>query len=364
MRRHLRVNWDNSPDKLGRIESNLYNNWGQVCLEISKNSSGRRFAKVLNECNPYVDCLGQVFGPARRDCNGVCEGTAVHGDINGDSLRDQEDFNLYLNGITDGSLSSNSCRDLNGDGVLNAADLALIQNCLSQTDSVSQSENCSFGPLFNNTESLVKFGIDSISVLDGYADLTIQNLQDEVSAFQFRISGLIPDSVRFLSLADSGEVILKSNPGGSILSVMKGNRIPRNNQAVRFLRVYFDSISGNQLCISSIQVAMSPAQHILANQAGPCKNIPQISRVKSRKSGLICKVVPNPFRTETTLYFPEIKNQSGQLRIFDSQGRLVFSEANMSGNSYLLKNKELPPGLYHFVLQSSELFSGKLLLQP
>jgi hypothetical protein len=359
-----RVNWDNSPDKLGRIESNLYNNWGQVCLEISKNSSGRRFAKVLNECNPFVDCQGQVFGPARRDCNGVCQGTAVHGDINGDSLRNQEDMNLYLAGITDGSLSSSPCRDLNGDSELDAADLAMMQHCLSSADSAAQSENCTFGPLFSNPESQVTFGIDTVNVLEGYADLTILNLQDEVSAFQFRISGVVPDSVRFLSLADSGDVILKSHPGGTILSAMLGNRLPRHNQPGRFLRVYFDSISSSQLCISSIQVAMSPARHLLAGLAGPCKNIQQITRVKSRTSGQSCRVVPNPFRTETTLLFPEVKNQTGSLRIFDAQGRLVFTEDGISGNSYLLKNKQLRPGLYRFVLQSSEVFSGTLLLQP
>jgi hypothetical protein len=358
-----RVNWDNSPDKLGRIESNLFNNWGQFCLEISQNSSGRRFAKVINECNPYVDCQGQVFGSAKRDCNGVCLGTAVHGDINGDSLRNQEDFNLYLQGITDGSLSSSSCRDLNGDGQLNAADLGMMLHCLSESDSASQAVNCNFGPLFNNTESQVKIGVDTVNVVEGYADLTIQNLQDEVSAFQFKISGVVPDSVRFLNLGDSGEVYLTSHPEGSILCAMEGNRLPRHNQASRFLRVFFDSISGSQLCISSIQVAMSPARHLLARLSGPCKPIQQISRVKSHSSKLSCRVIPNPFQSETSLYFPESPEIPYQLRVFDALGRQAFSAGNIRGSHYRFSSNGLSPGLYRFVLRAKEQFSGTLLIQ-
>jgi hypothetical protein len=358
------VNWDNSPDKLGRIESNLYNNWGQFCLEISQNSSGRRFAKVLNECSPYVDCLGQVFGPAKRDCNGVCQGTAVHGDANGDGLRNQADLNLYLQGIPDGSISTSTCRDLNGDNVVNAADLAMMMHCLDAQDSTAAVEACDFGPLFNNTESLVKIGVDSVNVQEGYADLSIQNLQDEISAFQFQIEGVVPDSVRFIGLGDSGLVHLRSHASGTIMAAMEGNRLPRHNQPTRFLRVYFDSISGAQLCIASIQVAMSPSQQLLAKLSGPCKPIPQITRLKSKNGKLACRVIPNPFRSETKLHFPDAGSEAYQLLIYDTQGKQVFREDAIRGNQFRLESGKLKPGLYRFVLRGKEQFSGTLLNQP
>ena len=358
-----RVNWDNSPDKLGRIESNLNNNWGQFCLKLSKNSSGRRFAKVLTDCNPYVDCLGEVFGSAKRDCNGVCQGTAVHGDVNGDGVRNEADLENYLQGISQGSLSSSPCRDLNGDGLLNVADLAMMMHCLSDADSAAQAANCTFGPLFNNTESTVKIGVDSVNLPEGFADLNIQNLQDEVSAFQFRISGVIPDSVRFLNLADSGTVHLFSRPDGSILSVMKGNRLPRHNQPTRFLRVYFDSITAAQLCVNSIQAAMSPARHLLAYLSGPCKNLPQISRIKSRAGKGSCRIIPNPFAGETSLYFPNPESREFQLTLFDAQGKAVLTRSGIRTEQFRLQTENLSGGIYRFLLQGPESYSGTLLLE-
>jgi hypothetical protein len=358
-----RVNWDNSPDKLGRIESNLNNNWGQFCLKLSENSSGRRFASIIQECNPYVDCQGQVFGAARRDCNGICQGTAVHGDVNNDGVRNQADLQTYLQGIQAGGMSTSPCRDLNGDGLLNAADIAMMLHCLSESDSASQAENCAFGPLFNNTESIAKIGIDTVNPAGGYADLSIQNVQDEISAFQFRLTGIVPDSVRFLNLSDSGTVYLASGSDGNIFSAMQGNRLHRHNQPTKFLRVYFDSVTAQQLCVASIQVAMSPARHLLAHLSGPCKNIPQITTVKSKPGKESCRIIPNPFAGQTTLYFHNPEKKEFELILLDAQGKMVRNEKGIRQNSYQLQSGNLNPGLYRFLLQGPASYSGTLLLE-
>jgi hypothetical protein len=356
-----RVNWDNSPDKLGRIESNMFNNWGQFCLKISKNSSGRLFANLLTECNPYVDCQGQVFGSALRDCKGICQGTALQGDVNNDGLRNQADLNAYLEGVLSGSLVSSPCLDLSGDSSLNATDIALMMQCLGAEDSASQVENCHFEPLFYNSSSMVKLGIDTINAVEGFADLTILNPQDEVSAFQFSISGIVPDSVRLLNFADSGEVHLTSRPDGKILAAMQGNRIARHAQPISFLRVFFSSTSGPQVCIQNFESAMSPGRHLLASQTGPCKIISQVTRIPSRQGKASCRVIPNPFRSETTLYFP---NQgSFNLSIFDAQGKRVFIEKDIRQSFFRLKAESLIPGIYHFLLSGAEQFSGTLVIE-
>nr|MDQ3101408.1 lysyl oxidase family protein [Bacteroidota bacterium] len=49
----VRTNWDNSPDALGRVETDLYNNWAQVCLFIDR-SPGLSIS-VQDDCEPYFD---------------------------------------------------------------------------------------------------------------------------------------------------------------------------------------------------------------------------------------------------------------------------------------------------------------------
>lgn len=358
-----RVNWDNSPDKLGRTESNLFNNWGQFCVKLSKNSSGRRFATVLPQCNPFVDCQGQVFGSARRDCKGVCQGTAVHGDVNNDTLRNEADLEEYLHGISEGNMASTPCSDLNGDSALNVVDAAMLLHCLHHEDSTGHADHCEFGPLFMDMGSVVKIGVDTVNAAAGYADLNMLNTQDEVSAFQFRISGVVPDSVQFIGLGDSGMVHLMGMPNGNILSVMAGNRLPRHTQPTRFLRLYFDSITGQQLCVAAVQAALSPDLHMLAPQTGACKNLQPVSRVKSISGNGSCRVVPNPFSGETLLHFPQTEGRAFDFSLFDAQGKRVFAERGIRNSPYRLDASRLNSGLYRFVLHGGESYSGTLMLE-
>ena len=360
-----RVNWDNSPDLLGRIESNLNNNWGQICIKISKNSTGRKFVELLDECNPYVDCQGQIFGNARRDCSGECNGSLVHGDLNADQLLNQQDLDVYLGSIPSETLPSTPCRDLNGDGQLNVVEIQLVSECIAQAgDSAAQASACTFGPLFNNTESLVKIAIDTVNATMGYADFSIQNLNDEVSAFQFKLTGIVPDSAHFLNLPDSGNVRLITNPNGSIMASMTGNRIQRHIQPTSFLRVFFDNTNGPQLCISGIQAAMSPSRQMLAKLSGPCKPIQEITRIKAGSGSVKMSVVPNPFSRETSLHFPNPEGHPYSLSIFDAQGKMLRKESNIKSTSFQVKGEWLVPGLYHFLLIGEESFSGTLIFNP
>ena len=42
----------------------------------------------MSECPVYTDCNGEEFGNAQYDCNGICGGESVTGDMNFDLFLD------------------------------------------------------------------------------------------------------------------------------------------------------------------------------------------------------------------------------------------------------------------------------------
>jgi hypothetical protein len=106
---------------------------------------------------------------------------------------------------------------------------------------------------------------------------------------------------------------------------------------------------------------MSPGRHLLSSQTGPCKTISQVTRFPSHQGSASCRVIPNPFRSETTLYFPNAG--SFEFSLFDAQGKLVFAEKDIRESVYQLKVKGLKSGLYRFQLSGSEQYSGTLLIE-
>lgn len=359
-----KVNWDNSPDLMGRIESNTFNNWGQICIKISKSASGLRKVTLLPDCNPFVDCDGQVFGSAVRDCDGVCHGTKVHGDINNDNVRNEIDLVQYISGTMDGSLASTTCRDLNGDGQVNIVDIQMLAKCLDDTPpNVPPAPSCKFNPLISNPDHTVRIGIDTVNMAEGYVDLTLMNPQDAVSAFQFTVSGLSVDSVRFLTLGDSGLVTLRHTSNGKILGSLIRNQLLKSTQEFSFLRAYFDSTNGNEVCISSISGVLNPEMQIVGTAVGPCKQIGSVTSIvqKGRRSTL--RLVPNPFSNQTRLYFTNPSQESLTLVIFDTQGKKVREVKGIQGTDYLISAQGLQPGMYFFQLKGQEIRNGKLWVE-
>lgn len=352
-----RVNWDNSPDLLGRIESNMFNNWGQVCFKITKNSQGRRFVTRLNTCNPYVDCDGQVFGPAKRDCQGVCHGTALQGDITGDTVRDNEDLAAYETGVRNGSIASSPCKDLNGDSKVDVVDYHMLKKCLNQTG------NCNFPPLVQNPNQVVRLSIDSVHLAEGYADLAITNPLQDVVAFQFQMSGLSIDSLKMLGVGDSGTISLFHNSQGMIAGSLIGNRIQRHVTPGAFLRVYFDTTTGTQACINTISSILGAELQMMGKQAGPCKSLEVTTYVSQRVGRSGVRLIPNPFQHSTRLIFSNPANTEHSLILYDSQGRIVRKTFGITGSEVRISGQGLSPGMYRFQLIGNEIRTGNLILE-
>jgi hypothetical protein len=361
----VRVNWDNSPDTLGRIEANKYNNWGQLCMQISKNSTGRRFVKLLPNCVNYVDCNGEVFGSAKRDCEGICQGLALKGDLNGDTVVNNIDLNKLIQSVRDSSLALNPCRDLWIDQEVNAADVQVLRQCLIERADTNliQKPACEFkNAIINNTKSAT-IGIDSVNLSLGYVDLSIQNPNDEIIAFQLRLAGLSIDSVKAIGLGDSGIVALNFHPKGLIFGNLFKNRIGRNSISTPFLRVYFDSTFGTKVCISKIHVLMNQGSELINKVAGPCKNIGIVTYVEQGKGKSGIRLIPNPFSSQTKLYFPNEEKSAYSLNVRDLNGRLLRQQTGILSSEFVFERSDLSPGIYFFQLMGKQNFTGRMVVE-
>lgn len=351
-----RVNWDNSPDLLGRIESNLYNNWGQVCFRITKNATGRRFVTPLSVCDPYVDCNGDVFGPALRDCRGVCRGTALQGNINADSVRNQQDLAAYDTLVTTGLAGPTPCQDLNADNQVNVIDYHLLARCLSD----SASGSCTFGALFNQTQHTVRISIDSINLAGGFVDLAIENPDDELVAFQFRLSGAMPDSARLIGTGDSGVVKIWTGPEGRIAGSLLGTHIPKSTQPRTFLRLYMDTASNDTLCLHTFESAVNRQLQTVSRQTGTCKPVGSVTYIAGTSGAKDIRIMPNPFNGSALLGFRNPGGRSHTLILYDAQGRILRKVEGITGQTCYIDGTGLPSGMIGFQLVGEKIRSGKI----
>lgn len=92
---------------------------------------------IEDPCLPYTDCAGVVFGSAQPDCNGICNGPALPGDINQDTLRNMVDVEGYLNHSNNNTGDPSTCLDLDANGYINVYDAALLQECALHENDLS-----------------------------------------------------------------------------------------------------------------------------------------------------------------------------------------------------------------------------------
>ena len=75
-------------------------------------------------------------------------------------------------------------------------------------------------------------------------------------------------------------------------------------------------------------------------------------------------VFPNPFTKNTTIKLPS-KNKKYSLLLFDSSGKGIVSEHGITGNSYILENRNFKPGIYFLKITNNEneTFCKKLVVR-
>lgn len=253
----LRTNWDNSPDALGRFETDYSNNWAQVCVRLEYDLSGDLQATIEPNCAVYVDCAGDTLGTAEPDCAGICDGTAQYGDINGDEHQDLTDAGQYLTEIIQGTVSG-TCYDLDADGAITVYDAALIQDCHWSSDDghehggANSHQHCEFPYGYVNPADSVFFTIMDHDPVARTVDIGMRNPNNDVLGYQFRMSGIRITGSSSLVPALNYPAIGHTNDDEVIVLSVLDSVIDRSVNHIPVVQLQYDSLLDTLICIDSV----------------------------------------------------------------------------------------------------------------
>ena len=373
------VNWDRSPDRLGRMESRFDNNWAQVCFNLTYDQSGAKVFNILPSCPPIVDCAGDTFGNAALDCAGVCGGPARTGDLNADTVVNQADVLQYVSVLTSAIPTATVCTDLNGDGQISLTDAARLNGCLLFNSgnhthpggSNNQHNHCDFPyNVYNPYDSMI-FAIADTNLQGKYIDLSIYNPIGRMLGVELKLHGLRVDSARNIALGNYDPQVSSSPDGRIVVFSSNENSLFRQIAPLHFVRVYFDTLTDTLICLEQIRVALNDNyEEVATGISGNCilvlpSDTAGTVGINSKES-LSMKVFPNPAIDMFDVYLQggNLRNASFVLR--DIQGRTVFKreEGDNLSNHCRIETPGLSPGLYMLSVEvGHKRYTQRLVIQ-
>lgn len=365
-----RINWKNAPDFLGQYEETLENNWAQVCIFLDR-SSGKLELTVDIDCQPYTDCAGQPYGPAQPDCEGICNGETISGDIDGNGLLNAVDLSLYLDGIMSGALESTPCLDLSGDGELTIYDAALLKSCLRYgTDHIHSGQgfhdHCEFPAGIQNKQDSVELTIQHVNYEAGYIDLALKNPSSNLMAYQIKMDGF--SIIRAESLVDSIDypVALRNSITKAMVAGLSfENATIRKSDAFHPLcRIHFFDLKQTDLCLEEvIELVNEYGEQVTPVISNGCVEMGLISGTHSYRSAIVVSVQPNPAKHQTKLLFPNPNREALRLEVFNPNGQKVYVADQINEEQFTLPVDDLPTGHYYFrLIGPQRQGTGKLMV--
>jgi len=288
----LRTNWQNAPDALGRYELSIANNYAQACITITRNAQNvPSFTQVAN-CPTWTDCLGQAYGDARIDCNGVCNGPAKRGDLTGEGQQDQSDAMEYVQRIQGNDIGPTNCNDLNADNRITVTDAALMVNAYSQQATHDGSNHVlhyhpwyDFPRGWQSIDDLVELSLANLDPVAKTVDVLIRNPSCRVMAYEFNMSGLAIQSATNLAPNLVGDIAISTTLGGNKaigISYLDSSLV-KNSTFMPLLRINYLNLTGGQICISSIDdIVNKDANNTLTAVVGGCLSVPNVVAVRPK----------------------------------------------------------------------------------
>lgn len=362
-----KTNWDQSPDALGRVEMDFLNNWAQVCIIITKDSINGNSFTIDPNCPIVSDCNGVPYGNAVNDCAGICDGTALHGDLNTNQTQEIGDGQLYVSGIVGTSPAINDCNDLNLDGEITVSDAALINACAIRGNNYPLpgggfKDYCDFPEGILNINDTVSLRIGAIDFLNNTVDIEIKNRYDRVVGYQFEMSGLaLTGATNLVPTADYPE-LPQFNPSGMVICVSnKDSAIFRSNSWKPLVRLSYSSITAAQICIDNIvDIVNDNYEDVITRIDSTCINTLSME-IPSGPYGV--QVYPNPFSQATTMEFTHPASETLTLTLVDVTGKVVRDYGKVSSTRIEITRDDLPAGLYFYHLRGKVEQSGKLMIK-
>ncbi len=338
----------------------------EICISEIKSAINHQFEFVNGLANdacisltPYYDCNGDFNGGEVLDCEGVCGGFSLTGDYNNDYLTGISDVYHYIFDIINDSWNVSSCNDLNADGLINIFDPVLLNACLMN----EEGNQCNFPYEVTASEETLSLSIQDINLEENYIDVYLHNPTSAITGFQFKVEGIVVSQVQVLDPSfGSIDLFLNHNDDTVIGLVTNATPIPEQETPLFFVRLYYDTLNDNTICLDEPIFVDENRQSVNANVEGTtCEEINTDLEVIYDAENI--SVYPNPFVESTHIYLPNI-TKAFTLKLYNVQGQLVREVENIQTAVYELKRENLTTGAYFFELVGEqERHSGKLIIR-
>ncbi len=202
---------------------------------------------------------------------------------------------------------------------------------------------------FQNTGTDTAFNIMILDTLPAQLDLATLRMGSSSHPYSYNVlgEGVLQFLFQHVLLPDSN-VNEPLSHGFVQFTISPRTDLPNNTVLENEAAIYFDF---------NAPVLTNRTRHTIGQQYLSVSNV-------VFRPGLDLTVFPNPSATSVTFSLKSTPNLHGQLRIFDSRGRMVCAEAFQS-NVFQLSTAQWPAGMYYFRIESEgqALASGKLVVQ-
>lgn len=350
-----RVNWDFAPDQLGRLERDSMNNWAQVCILLDR-SSGELEMSLEEDCDPYVDCAGVLYGDAAVDCTGVCGGATVRGDLDGSGTQEMFDAQQYVSGILGNDISPTPCNDLNADDTITVYDAALLASCINYGNNHPHQgsgahDHCNFPGGVLNTNDTVTFSLIEANFDEQYIDIGMHNPSTAVNAYQLKVEGLFVTTVENLAPA----VQFPISPLGinnQVIGISYQDSMVHKSSAMQPLcRIHYAELTDNFVCLTGVvEVVNQNHEQAIGRIKDACAEF-MPSETTEAEHALKCRLFPNPLRQTTRLVFSNPQQVPFELDILSADGRLLQHYEGIRGNEVQIDASLWSNGMYWYRLR-------------
>lgn len=355
----VRANWVPRPDFYGKYEVTYDNNWATTCIQLYHDQNNQRQFNILPNCQPYVDCNGVVNGLTIKDCEGVCGGDAMMGDLNGDSARTAMDVTQYMFGAIHYSIPATQCFDLNDDDTINVIDAALVYDCYMHGNGgggLHSHKPCKFPNKIINPDQVAEFSIGNIDYVNQKIDVFIKNPDAKLVGYQLKMKGINIIDIENLMPGFNHEAYFR--PSGEIIALTADESlIPKNTNTTALLRIGFDAIDSTSVCLDVVAVENEIYEEITYTIAGD-QCIPAIPTPNSVKNlvatGIHHSLFPNPVTKTSKLIMNNPAPISYNVAIYDILGREVRRYNDQTAEVLEIEKGNLTTGMYYLDVKSAQ----------
>lgn len=343
----VKVNWDQSADALGRVETDYVNNWAQVCIDITHDINGDPQFTVNPTCLPYVDCNGVQYGNSVLDCTGDCGGVVLRGDLDVDTIQEVQDAQIYVNEIIASNITPTPCNDLNNDGIISVWDAALVTDCSEHGTNFNG--KCNFPRGAQNMNQTTELRIGTVNTTQQYVDIEIRNPQNKVLAYEFNMSGITIANVYNVLPPMDFPVVNDYLVGGTkVIGISYiDSTIDKYTNFTPLCRIYYSSLTDTMICIDEIVHIVNENYEATLTNSPACYNLNNVGIDEvSANNNLI--VYPNPSNGIFTVEISNFSNENGMVNVNDVTGKVIttYEVKNTTNGKFTMDLQTLSKGVY------------------